>query len=135
MNGQKRGAMKNGIIIVGVTFAVALAYVVGSRLSDDALAVVVGTVCGISASIPVSIGLVIASSQNWGKRATPNEIGYDYGAHRFVPQQPMIIFAPPQNIPGQPSMPMPYGYAPPYVTPMNAPMLGAPREFKIIGEE
>jgi len=128
--------MKNGIIIIGITFAIALAYVVGSRLSSDALAVVVGTVCGISASIPVSIGLVIASSQNWGKREAPNEIGYDYGAHRFAPQQPMIIFAPPQNGLGQYGAPMPYGYLPhQYVAPINAPTLGAPRDFKIIGDE
>ncbi len=126
--------MKNGIIIASITFAVALAYIIGNRLSNEAMAVVVGTVCGISASIPVSIGLVIASSNGWGKRGEPREIGYDYGAHRFMPQQPMIIFAPPQNMPGQSGMP--YGYPQnQYVAPMNAPALGAPRDFKIIGEE
>lgn len=126
--------MKNGMIIAGITFAVTLAYIIGNRLSNEAMAVVVGTVCGISASIPVSIGLVIASSNGWGKRDEPREIGYDYSSHRFAPQQPMIIFAPPQNMPGQSGMP--YGY--PHnqsVAPMNAPALGAPREFKIIGEE
>jgi hypothetical protein len=51
-----------------------------------------------------------------------------------MPQQPMIIFAPPQNMPGQSGMP--YGYPQnQFVAPMNAPALGAPREFKIIGEE
>jgi hypothetical protein len=47
-----------------------------------------------------------------------------------MPQPPMVIFAPPQ----QP--PLPYGFPQSqYVAPMNAPALGAPREFKIIGEE
>jgi len=124
--------MKNGIIIVGVVFAIALAYVVGNRLSDEALAVVVGTVCGIGASIPVSIGLVIASSQNWGRHAdVPREIGYDYSAQRFTAQQPMIIFAPPQ-----PQASIQYGLPQnQFVAPPSAPMLGAPRDFKIIGEE
>lgn len=126
--------MKNGIIIASITFAVALAYIIGNRLSNEAMAVVVGTVCGISASIPVSIGLVIASANGWGKRNEPREIAYDYAAHRFMPQQPMIIFAPPQNMPGQYGMP--YGYPPhQFVAPMNTPALGAPRDFKIIGEE
>jgi hypothetical protein len=122
--------MKNGIILIGIAFAVALAAVVGNRLSNDALAVVVGAVCGISASIPVTIGLVIAASRNWGREENVREIGYDYGSNRYVPQPPMVIFAPPQ----QP--PFPYGLPPSqYVAPMNAPALGAPREFKIIGGE
>lgn len=122
--------MKNGIILIGIVFAVALAAVVGNRLSNDALAVVVGAVCGISASIPVTIGLVIATSRNWGREESIREIGYDYGAARYVPQPPMVIFASPQ----QPSLP--YGLPQSqYLAPPNAPALGAPREFKIIGEE
>jgi hypothetical protein len=122
--------MRNGIILIGVVFAVALAAVVGSRLSNDALAVVVGAVCGMSASIPLMVGLVIAASRNWGQAESVREIGYDYGNNRFVPQPPMVIFAPPQ------AAQFPYGFPQnPYVTPMSAPALGAPREFKIIGEE
>lgn len=121
--------MKNGIIFVGVAFAVALAAFIGNRLSNDALAVIVGATCGISASIPVTIGLVIAASRNWGREEPLREIGYDYGANRYAPQPPMVIFAPPQPQ-------LPYGYPQnQYVAPMNAPALGAPREFKIIGEE
>ena len=122
--------MRNGIILVGIAFAVALAAVVGNRLSNDALAVVVGAVCGISASIPVTIGLVIAASRNWGREEGVREIGYDYGAQRYAPQPPMVIFAPPQQTP------LPYGFPQgQYVAPMSAPALGAPREFKIVGEE
>ena len=122
--------MKNGIIFIGIAFAVALAAVVGNRLSNDALAVVVGATCGISASIPVTIGLVIAASRNWGRDESVREIGYDYGAQRYAPQPPMVIFAPTQ--PAQ----LPYGFPQnQYVAPMNAPALGAPRDFKIIGEE
>ena len=124
--------MKNGIILIGVAFAVALAAVVGNRLSNEALAVVVGAVCGISASIPVTIGLVIAASRNWGREESVREIGYDYGGNRFTPQPPVVIVAPPQLQQAQ----LPYGFPQnQYVAPMNAPALGAPRDFKIIGEE
>ncbi|MBI5032574.1 MAG: hypothetical protein HZB51_18770 [Chloroflexi bacterium] len=125
--------MKNGLILAGIAFAVALAYIVGSRLSNEAMAVVVGAVCGISASIPVSIGLVIASGNHWGRNDAPREVSYDYASQRFMPQPPIIIMSPPQ-------MPMqsPYGFPPNYaerVVPPSVPALGAPRDFKIIGDE
>jgi hypothetical protein len=124
--------MRNGLILTGIAFAVALAYFVGNRLSDQALAVVVGAVCGIGASIPVSIGLVIASGNNWGRRDEPRQVGYDYGTHRYAAQPPVIIMSPPQS-------PMPYTpYGIPqsqYMLPPNAPTIGAPREFKIIGDD
>ncbi len=124
--------MKNGLILIGIIFAIALAVVVGSRLSNEAMAVVVGAVCGISASIPVSIGLVIASSNHWGRNDSPREVGYDYASQRFMPQPPVII------MPQAPQMPMqnPYGFPPnQYVVPPSVPALGAPRDFKIIGDE
>ncbi len=121
--------MRNGIILAGIAFAIVLAVIVGNRLSNEAMAVVVGAICGISASIPVSIGLVIAANHNWGRTDIPREIGYDYGSHHFTPQTPMIIVSPPQTQ-------MSYGFQQgQYVAPSNAPMLGAPREFKIIGDE
>ena len=123
--------MRNGIILAGIAFAVALAVIVGNRLSNEAMAVVVGAVCGISASIPVSIALVIAASKNWGRdEAPPREIGYDYGAHRYAPQPPQILVVSPP--PAQP----PYGFPQnQYYLPPGAPDMGAPRDFKIIGDE
>jgi hypothetical protein len=123
--------MKNGIILAGIVFAVALAVIVGNRLSDEAMAVVVGAVCGISASVPVSVALVIAASRNWGRDPGqgPREVEYDYGTHRYTPQQPQILVVspPPQQ---------PYGYPPTqYYLPPGAPDVGAPRNFKIIGDE
>jgi hypothetical protein len=123
--------MRNGLIIAGAAFAVALAYLVGSRLSNEAIAVVVGAMCGISASIPVSIALVIASGNNWGRREEPpSEPNYGYDPRRYMPQPPVIFVSPPQPQ-------MPYGYSQnPYYFPAQAPQAsGAPREFKIIGEE
>ena len=124
--------MRNGIILTGIAFAVALAVIVGNRLSDEAMAVVVGAVCGISASIPVSVALVIAASRNWGREQGPREVEYDYGSHRYAPQQPQILVV---SAPPQPPQP-PYGYSPnQYYLPPGAPDVGAPRNFKIIGDE
>ena len=120
--------MKNGIIIVGSAFAVALAYTVGSRLSNEAIAVVVGAVCGISASIPVSIALVIASNNNWGNQSRETT-GYGYDQHRLAPQPPIVIVSPPQ-------MPTPYGYNQnPYYFPTPAQTTIDSRDFKNIGGE
>lgn len=121
--------MKGGIIIAAIAFAIGLAIVVGNRLSNDAMAVVVGTVCGISASIPVSIGLVIASSSNWGKSERARDVGDAYGMYRYAERmQPPVVIMSPQ---------MPYGYSPnPYTlpAPMSSPTIES-REFKIIGGE
>ncbi len=123
--------MRNGIILAGIAFAVTLAVIVGSKLSSEALAVAVGALCGIAASIPVSIGLVIAASRNWGHNDEGyREVSYDYAAHRYTPQPPQMIFVTPQQ--SQTPYTYPQGQ---YYLPANAPMPGAPREFKIVGEE
>jgi len=48
--------------LVVLVFAVTLAAIIGSRLSDEALAVLAGAVCGVGAAIPTSL-LIIAVSQ------------------------------------------------------------------------
>ena len=42
-----------------VTFAVSLAVVVGYQLSSEAMAVVVGVVCGVLASVPMSAMILV----------------------------------------------------------------------------
>jgi len=118
--------MRNGLILVGIAFAVGLAYFLGNRLSNEAMAVVVGAVCGISASIPVSIGLVIASSNNWGRR---EQAEYSYTVNRYMPRPPVMLIQPPQA-----QVPMaPQGqYYFPKPTPQAAP---EPREFKIVEDK
>jgi len=46
--------MRRGFLIAAVAFGVTLAVVVGLRLEERSLAVVVGVVCGIGAGLPVS---------------------------------------------------------------------------------
>ena len=68
MHGRDRGidvggggglCIKQALLVVGVVFAVALAIVVGKKLSAEAMAVVVGIVCGVAAAIPTSILLLV----------------------------------------------------------------------------
>lgn len=50
--------MKRGLLIVGVTFAIVLAIMFGTRVSADALAVIVGVVLGIVASVPTTLMVI-----------------------------------------------------------------------------
>ena len=50
--------MKKVVIVVVAAFVVTLAVMVGKRMSSDAMAVVVGIVCGIGASIPTSLLMI-----------------------------------------------------------------------------
>lgn len=127
--------MRNGIILAGIAFAVTLAVIVGNKLSSEALAVAVGALCGIAASIPVSIGLVIAASRNWGHaEERPRQVDYEYpqgSAHRYPQQPPVIVVTPPQM------QQSPYGYAnqPYYFPPPANGNSYDSREFKVIGDE
>ncbi len=50
--------MKKGLLVVGVTFAVTAAVVFGTRVSADALALVVGVILGVTASVPTTLVVV-----------------------------------------------------------------------------
>jgi hypothetical protein len=128
--------MKNGIILAGIVFAVALAVTVGNRLSNEAMAVVVGAVCGISASIPMALGLSIAASQNWGRAPSDRQ---DYESRLpdrrgYAPQPPVVIVSPPQH--AERGM-YPYANSPysAYFPSTPNDITLQPRQFKIVGEE
>ncbi|MBI4788633.1 MAG: hypothetical protein HY782_16500 [Chloroflexi bacterium] len=126
--------MRNGIVLVGIAFAATFAVVVGNRLSDEAMAVVVGAICGISASIPVSIGFVIAASRHWGRDDRGGDApgrGYDEPRPYAQPQPPVIVISPPQ----QNQSPYQYPAAPYYLPASNGDAPLGAREFKIIGDE
>jgi len=105
---------------VVIAFVVTLAVIIGQRLSDQAVAVLAGAVCGVGASIPTS--LLIA----WVTRRR-------HEARPVQPQQstypPVVVIQSPPHA-GQPALPQ-GGYMPPYVQPTPP----TPREFTIVGEE
>jgi hypothetical protein len=44
--------------LMAIAFAITLAAIIGDRLSDEALAVLAGAVCGVGAAIPTSLLIV-----------------------------------------------------------------------------
>jgi len=117
--------IRNALLLVALVFAVTLAIIVGNRLSNEAMAVLVGALCGISATMPVSLALMVAINKNWGRAETRRD---EYEPRPAQP--PVFVIAPPaQAAPWQTSYPMDQVYLPPH-----APTPGAPREFKIVGD-
>lgn len=53
------GNTKHVVLVLSAIFAAALAIAVGRQMSTEAMAVVIGVVCGIAASIPTSLLLLI----------------------------------------------------------------------------
>jgi hypothetical protein len=115
--------MKRGVILVGAVFGVALAVMIGSRMSADAMGVVVGVMCGVVASVPTSLVLIwalVRRTQGPGAEVMSRQgMGHNY--------PPVVVVNPG---PG-------YG-ASGYGSPMashSLPAPGGPRSFKVVGDE
>jgi hypothetical protein len=113
--------MRQTVTVVGLVFVVALAVVVGRQMSTEAMAVVIGVVCGVVASIPTSVLLLAALTRR--ERARVEEEGRQ-GSHDSAP--PVVVI----QGGGSPGLPMipPSGYWP---MPTHEP--AAEREFRIVG--
>ena len=101
--------------LVVLVFVVTLAVVVGNRLSDEALAVLAGAVCGVGAAIPTSLLIVVVSRRRDERRVQP-----------YTPQgvyPPVVVVAPP----GGQQQPSDWNTLPPSLT---APMQ---RHFTVVG--
>jgi len=125
--------MKQALIVLAILFIVVLAIVVGQRLSTEAMAVVVGVVCGVAASVPVSLGLLFVLGRLPGLRSDAQSTGP-------TPQRatPPVIVVTPGMTPwtahqgGPLAWPGP-GYAPAPGWPMGP--SSRERTFRIIGAE
>ena len=120
---------------LGIAFAVTLAIIVGQRMSAEAMAVMIGVIAGVAASIPTSLIVVWFASRTTIPRPAPEA---PMPAHRPAePAQPRIVVM----APAQPAPPMGYqnyaGYAAPaypaYAPPALAQPALPPRQFTIIG--
>ena len=106
--------MKKWMVIGSLAFVVTLAVVAGLRLSRDSLAVVMGVIFGVAASIPTSLFVVALARRSQGGRENPYPYGYP----------PVIIVNP-----GNDKRYLPSGYSmPPLIE-------SEPRQFRIIGTE
>ncbi len=101
--------------IATLAFIVTLAWVVGNRLSDEALSVLAGAVCGVGAAIPTSL-LIVAVSR---RREEPRT----HAQAAQAPYPPVVVVAPPGNGPSTGDWHAPYAS-------MAAP---AERQFTVVG--
>ncbi len=117
---RSRGASRVKIFagLVAMAFAVTLAVIVGSRLSDEALAVLAGAVCGVGAAIPTSLLIVAVSRRQDERRVQPP-------APQAGPYPPVVVVAPP----GGQQRPNDWNMLPPSLA---AP---AQRHFTVVGGE
>ena len=93
MNNERKphnGYLGTLIGLVGIAFAVTLAVIVGNQLSDEAMAVLTGAVCGVGAAIPTSLLIVAASQQ---RRNEKNNRRVQSPASQSV-YPPVVIVAP-----------------------------------------
>jgi hypothetical protein len=117
--------VKRAVTIVAAAFALGLAVVIGNRMSADAMAVVVGVVCGVLASVPTSLLLLWTLARRQGA-------GADAQARNGMagPYPPVVVVNPGSSgygVPGYgPSLPkMEHSLPPP----------GGPRSFRVVGDE
>jgi len=140
--------LKVAFLLGVMAFGVALAVVVGGKLSNPAATVLTGVVAGVAASVPMSFVLVAALRGRGGERAermverypmgyqTVERLGPVYGRpmrmasgrrEGAMPGAPVIVVTP-----GGPGY-GPYGQGPVYPGQMPT-LTQAPREFQVIGE-
>jgi len=108
--------MRKVASVAVVAFVITLAVIVGTRMSTEAMAVVIGVVCGVAAGIPTSLLIVAVTNRRSGEREHP-QLQRDY--------PPVVIIQPGQASPTYPQLP--------YLSPMPPP--AGTRQFRVVGEE
>ncbi len=86
--------------VAATAFAVTLAVVIGNRLSEQALAVLAGAVCGVGAAIPTSLLIVAVTRRRDEKGQNLSQLGQPHrGMARYQQPQnaypPAVVIAPP----------------------------------------
>ena len=108
--------MRKTITITGITFGISLAAFVAYKLSVDALALMVGVVLGILATIPLSLLIIWMMSKQQAQWAASNRQSPQYSS-----QPPVIVVQPSAATTSQ--------------SPASLPMPSGERYFKVVGGE
>jgi len=119
---ESRVAKRLGVVLLIFTaaFGLTLAVMVGQRLSDQAMAVLAGAVCGVAASIPPSLLII------WVTRRKPGTPQAWAG-----PYPPVVVVQPPA-MPSVPTGATDPRYPPTLIPASTVPMQ---REFVVVGED
>jgi hypothetical protein len=128
--GREGRGIRQLVTLLAVAFVVTLGVVVGTRMSSDAIAVLVGVIAGVAASIPCALLLMAVTRRQEPQEDSPYE-GARYDDPRYRQAPPVIVVTP-----GAAPQQLPYG-APPYGAPFGLPELGAGqggrRQFRVMG--
>jgi hypothetical protein len=119
--------MKQLIIVLALAFLIMVGVVIGTRMSSDALAVLVGVIAGVAASIPCAL-LLLAVTR---RREPEVEVGMPYPEPRRAPAPPPVIVV--TGGASQPQFPYPGSYA--YGGQYGGQQAGPQRQFRVMGTE
>jgi hypothetical protein len=118
--------MKKAIVPLALGFGVTLAFIVGQRMSTDAMAVVIGVAVGVAASVPTSVLLVALLRRERREGWSQDSRSWQQPT---LPQPPVIVLNP-ADLLGQRNQQLPL---PP---PPSEPMLEAGlRRLRVVGDD
>ena len=121
--------MRKVFLLILFAFAVTLAAVVGMRMSAEAVAVVVGVVCGVAAAIPMSL-LLLAASQR--RQSNQDERTYGPAAAARSGYPPVVIVQGGQPVSAWQNGSYPAAFQAQTPDPL---WQATPRQFRVIGED
>jgi hypothetical protein len=118
-------SLKQAMVVLAIVFVGVLAVVVAKQMSAEAMAVVVGVICGVAAAIPTSLLLLVVLTRSERRRSEEEE-RQRRAAHGSYPPVVVIQGGTPQTLPGMPQA----GYWP---SPAPGPL--ADRQWQVVGGE
>jgi hypothetical protein len=129
--GREGRGMRQLISLLALAFVVTLGVVVGTRMSSDAIAVLVGVIAGVAASIPCALLLLVVTRRREPEEDAPYDgARYDEGRYRQAP--PVIVVTPGGASPQQLPYGLGYGYPAPYGE-AHPGLSAGRRQFRVMG--
>jgi hypothetical protein len=124
--------MRQVVVLLALAFVVTLGVVVGTRMSSDAIAVLIGVIAGVAASIPTALLLMAVTRRREPQaNASPRHDETRYAGARAAP--PVIVVTPGGGV----QQHLPPGAAYGYGGPLQGAGFQAPqrRQFRVMGFE
>lgn len=91
--------MSRVLALAVIAFSVTLAAVVGNRMGGEAMAVVVGVVCGVAASIPMSLLILLVVNRSKRQQEDPGAQVAQLRPQGNYPPVIVVQGGPPNNNP------------------------------------